>query len=76
MAKVTTNATRAYPSLPEPGTSIESHSALLRELRQGVEIHERRTNNYLDSFIRVRDLVDLGIIKVQGDQIVLGEVFD
>jgi hypothetical protein len=32
-----------------------------------VEIHARRTSNYLDSFVRVQELVDLGLISVDGN---------
>lgn len=60
-----TKPNRAYPSLPSAGGGI----AFLEALREAVEIHERRTNNKLDSFVRLGELVELGILAIQGDQV-------
>jgi len=63
-------ANRAYPSLPAPGSSLEAHTRLLEALKEAVEIHERRIPNaYLDSFVRLRELVELGLLEVRGGQI-------
>lgn len=56
----------AYPSLPNVGVSLEAHTALLRLLKEATEIHERRTTNILDSFVPVRELVELGLAQIRG----------
>lgn len=66
---ISTKPNRAYPSLPDVGGTPESHTHVLRAMREAIEIHERRTGNYLDSFVRVRELIDLGLAQVQGTQI-------
>jgi hypothetical protein len=45
-------------------------------VKEALEIHERRTGNFLDSFVRLRELVDLDILRVEGRRIVLGAAFD
>lgn len=67
---------RRYPSLREPGNTIESHSDLLRSMREAIEIHERRTPDIRASFISVGELVDLGILEVKGGKLLLGRAFD
>jgi len=67
---ISIKANRAYPSLPAPGSSLEAHTRLLEALKEAVEIHERRIPNaYLDSFVRLRELVELGLLEVRGGQI-------
>ena len=60
---------RAYPSQPEPGADLPSHTNSLKLMREAIEIHERRTGNYLDSFVRVQELIDLGFITIEGNQL-------
>jgi hypothetical protein len=64
---------RTYPSLPEPGNDLASHSNILRQVKEGIQVHERRTSNWRDSFVRLGELVDLEILKVEGDLITLGD---
>ena len=71
MVDITTKPNRRYPSLPEPGDDIKSHSEFLRAVKAAVQTHERRDRDILHSFVRLGELVDLGMIKVQGGQIVL-----
>lgn len=70
MPKGTTKATRRYPSLPSPGDTVESHTVALRQMKEALEIHERRTKDLLASFVRLEELVDLDIVNVRGTQIV------
>lgn len=62
-----TKPNRAYPSLPASGPG------LLEAVREAIEVHERRTRNKLDSFVRLGELVELGIVSIQGDQILAAE---
>jgi hypothetical protein len=70
MADLTTNPNRRYPALPDPGDDLKSHSEFLRALKAALQTHERRDRDILNSFVRLGELVDLGIVKVQGTKIV------
>lgn len=67
MPSISTEANRFYPSVPAVDEEIETHTAALMVIRESVETHERRNNNYLKSFIRFEELIDLGIINEDGD---------
>lgn len=73
---VSTKPNRAYPSLPAVGGDAPSHTVVLKAVREAIEIHERRTGNKLDSFIRLRELVQLGVLKIEGDQIVVPQILE
>lgn len=68
-------ANRAYPSIPDPGDTLAMHSSALQAIKHALEVHERRTKESLDSFLRLRELVNLDILRVRGNQIVLGDAF-
>jgi hypothetical protein len=36
-------------------------------MKEAIEIHERRTGNKLDSFVRLRELIDLGLVTLSGE---------
>jgi hypothetical protein len=57
---------KAFPSIPAISGDTENHTVVLSAMREAVETHERRTGNVLDSFVRVRELVELGIVNVDG----------
>lgn len=78
MAGVSFKSNRAYPSIPSITGEVSSHTEALLAMKEAIEIHERRTANYLDSFVRLHELVDLGLITLKGDRFnVLGpEVTD
>ena len=61
---------RAYPSIPTIRGDLNSHTAALKAMAEALQIHERRTKDILDSFVRVRELQDLGLIRVDGDRLV------
>ena len=61
---------KAFPALPIVGGDLASHSTFLREAREAIEQHERRRGDPLDSFVRVRELIDLGLIGQLGNVIV------
>lgn len=66
MAQISFRPNKAYPSIPTVGETLESHSRALEAMREAVQIHERRTKDHLDSFVRVSELVDLGLISLDG----------
>jgi hypothetical protein len=67
-------ANRESPSLPEVGDDIDGHTRILRAVRECVMIGERRTKNLLSSFVRVSEIVDLGLAEVQGGRLVVATV--
>jgi hypothetical protein len=51
---------RAYPAVPTIDSSVESHTAALRAMREAIETHERRNPKApLDSFVRLYELEDV-----------------
>lgn len=66
MTQISFKPNKAYPSLPTVGETVESHTLALQAIREAVQIHERRTKDHLESFVRVQELVDLGLISLDG----------
>ena len=67
MSQISFRPNKAYPSIPTVGDTLESHSRALEAIREAVQIHERRTKDVLESFVRVSELIDLGLISVDGN---------
>ena len=66
MPTLSTKANRLYPSLPNIDDSLESHTAALHAVKDSIQTHERQDGNYLKSFVRFEELIDLGIINEDG----------
>lgn len=58
---------RRYPSIPQIGVDLKNHADVLRAVKESLEIGERRTTDVLNSFVRVGDLVDLGLVTIEGN---------
>ncbi len=58
---------RKYPSIPVVNDDPRNHTQVLMAMKESLEIGQRRTTDLLNSFIRVQDLVDLGIIDIAGN---------
>lgn len=67
MPSISTQPNRAYPSIPEITEDSVSHTIALQAIKDALQTHERRDNNFLKSFVRFEELVDLSIINVEGD---------
>ncbi len=67
MPQISTKPNRFYPSIPGIEEEPEGHANVLRQIRESIETHERRNANYLKSFIRFEELIDLGIIDSTGE---------
>lgn len=66
-------ANKGYPSIPTVTEDLPSVTRAVQALKQTVEIHERRTPDILNSFVRVQELVDMGLISIaDGDNFNLG----
>lgn len=55
-----------YPTIPTITDNPKSHTAALQAIAEALAIHERRTKDLNNSFVRVKELVDLGLITLVG----------
>jgi hypothetical protein len=60
-------ASRNYPNIPTISDDVRSHTAALIALKEAIEIHERRTKDINNSFVRVSELEELGLIELAGN---------
>ena len=67
MSSIILTANRKYPSIPEVGSTIESHTRVLEAIVESIQIHERRAGDVLDSFVSIRELKGAGIVDVNGN---------
>lgn len=59
-------AVRRWPSIPNAVPEGESLHNALEALRARSYIQSRETSNVMDSFVTVRDLIELGVIDAAG----------
>lgn len=60
-------ANRRFPSVPVVTDNTENHTQVLMAVKEALDIGQRRTGDLLNSFIRVEDLIDLGLITIEGN---------
>lgn len=60
-------ASRKFPSVPAVKQDVMNHTEVLLALKEAAEIGQRRTGDVLSSYIRVQDLIDLGLITFEGN---------
>lgn len=66
MAKISRNPRRATPQIAMPRNSEQFQ--LANTIREIIEVHERRKGDVRDSFVRVGELEELGLVRiVQGE---------
>lgn len=61
-------SSRAYPGILTITDDLASHTIALKAIAEALAIHERRTKDLRNSFVRVGELVDLGLIYENGSQ--------
>lgn len=66
MSSILLKSDRKSPSLQTIGGDIASHTRALEAIRDILQIRERRTGDLLNSFVRVQELIDLGIVRIVG----------
>lgn len=64
---ITRKANRKFPSLPVVAGDLPNHTEVLMAVKSSLDIGQRRTSDFLSSFVQVRDLVDLGVIDENGN---------
>lgn len=60
-------ANRRFPSIPVVVDDPANHTQVLMAVKEALDIGQRRTSDLLNSFIRVEDLIDLGLITIEGN---------
>lgn len=60
-------ANRRAPSVPVVTDDPKNHTQVLMAIKESIEIGQRRTTDLLNSYIRVQDLIDLGLITTEGN---------
>ena len=58
---------RAYPSILEITEDSVTHTIALQTIKAAAATYERRDRDFINSFVRFGELVDLGIIDGNGD---------
>jgi hypothetical protein len=58
---------RRFPGAPAVVNDLQNHTLVLQALKESAEIGERRTKDVLNSFVRVGELIDLGLITLEGN---------
>ena len=67
MGTLKLKATRNYPSIPAVTGDVQNHTLVLSAIREALETGQRRTNDLLNSFVRVQELIDLGLVALEGN---------
>jgi hypothetical protein len=65
-----TGVKQRNPAITAPTNDTESHTKILQQLKESVEVAQRLRGNPDDSFVRVRELNELGISRSPGGQLV------
>jgi hypothetical protein len=60
-------ANRRFPSVPVVVDDPKNHTQVLMAVKEALDIGQRRTGDLLNSFVRVEDLIDLGLITIEGN---------
>jgi len=63
---VNTKAGIKSTSIRAPVGTLENHQTVLQQLKETTEIAQRLRGDPLDSFVRVSELVNAGIIRITG----------
>jgi len=64
---LSTKPNRFYPAVPAPAQDLASLQNTVEQMRSAMLTYQRSDNNYSKSFVRFEELVDLGIIDVDGN---------
>lgn len=60
-------ANRRFPSVPVVTDDPKNHTQVLMAMKEALDTGQRRTGDILNSFLRVQDLIDLGLITIEGN---------
>lgn len=57
-------ASRRSPSISTVTDDPRSHTLALQQIVESLDIANRRTKDITNSFVRIQDLIDIGLIEV------------
>src|SRR3990172_12371914 len=69
MTVISQNPPRGTPALPTIGHGEAAIRNFLSAVKEIISVHERRSGNVKDSFVRVGELYDLGIITIKDGRV-------
>lgn len=61
---------RRFPSIPAVSDDLRNHTQVLTAMKEAVEVGKRDTSDVLNSYIRVKDLVDMGFATLESGLLV------
>lgn len=61
---------RRFPSIPNVAGDIRNHTEVLAAIKEAVEVGKRDTADILNSYVRVKDLVDMGFATLKSGLLV------
>lgn len=64
---------RRFPSIPAVTDDLRNHTQVLMALKEAVEVGKRDTTDITNSYVRVQDLIDLGILTLDGGSVTVGD---
>lgn len=59
-----------FPGIPTPAEDLRSIVRVLQAVKESIETGQRLRGNQLDSFVRLSELVELGVVSVPGEGVV------
>lgn len=60
MKSVRLQPNRRFPAIPSVTVDLRNHTEVLTAIRESVQVGKRDTSDVLNSYVRVKDLVDMG----------------
>lgn len=61
---------RRFPSIPAVSEDVRNHTLVLQAVKEAVEVGKRDTADVLNSYVRVKDLVDMGFATLESGLLV------
>lgn len=58
-------------AIQSPVDDVSNHTTILKQLKEGLEIAQRSRGNIGDSYVRVSELIALGLAQIVGGNLVL-----
>lgn len=71
MSEFPLTTSNRVPSIPEIGADLASHTRALEAIREILQVAGRRSGDRGESFVRVSELVALGIAEIQAGRLVV-----
>lgn len=70
MKSIRLQPNRRFPAIPSVAVDLHNHTEILAALREAVQVGKRDTSDVSNSYVRVKDLVDMGFAALNGGLLV------